>query len=200
MSNETLERPTTTAILPFGIEIDHPRNCDCIIQSVPGLRLRSRITASRTVKDKNGDERVPQDQAKHLGAYPEVPGMQLHVNPMKGAYQVIDPLNTNPDLCERLKKRIEENSPYRTSGKIRGVETQHGELDPHRMKTLVREMLRLIDSGEAKLSKGTRPTEAEVEGLPGNFLLNPGSLVHNTQPTFEKDWDEWVANLTLHGG
>lgn len=198
MSNEaTIER---TALLPFGIEIDHPRNCDCIIQSIPGMRLRSRITSSRTVKDKNGEERVPADQAKHLGMYPEIPGMQLHVNPNKAAYQVLDPLHTDPDLCERLKKRIDENSPYRTGSKIKGVQPQNGELDPHRMKTLVREMLRLVKSGEARLSKGTLPTEAEVDGLAGNYLLNPGSLVHNTQPTYEKDWDAWVANLTLHAG
>lgn len=188
-------------VAPFAIEIDHPRNCDCRIQSIPGATLRSTIKATRTVKDaKTGEERIPKDQANHLGMLPEIPGMQLHVNPNSGLYRIIDPLHGNEELCEKIRKRLVESSPMSVASRINGVKPQAGELDIHRIKTLCREMIRMVQSGEAKVIKGTLPKMDEVEGMAGEFLLNPGAMVHNGQPQYERDWTEWVANLNRMGG
>lgn len=198
-STAELETPVTT-VMPFGIRINHPRNSDVLLQSVPGLRLRSTLKATRTVKDaKTGQEYIPVDQAIALSTFPEVPGMEIHVHPDNLMYRPIDPLDKDEALCERIRKRLAEGGKP-VAGKIKGAKCEPGELDKHRMKTLVREMCQLVASGEAEVCKGSLPTKAQVDGMAGEYLLNPGSRVFNSQPVYEKDWDEWVTNLTRHGG
>lgn len=192
---------TKTVVAPFAIEADHYRCGDLIIQAIPGCRMRSTISASKPAKDaKTGEPRIPQDQAKFLGQFPEIPGMQIHVNPAKLTYVIIDPLDDDEDLCEKIRRTLERVSPFRVGSKLKGVPSQKGTLDVHRMKTLVRELIWWIDSNDAKVIKGTKPDMVDVERLPGKFLLNPGSRVHNTQPQFEEDWEHWVSELTKSGG
>ena len=132
--------------------------------------------------------------------FPPVPGMQLHVNPARLSYVISDPLDEDEDMCERIRKYLNTSSPFRTDARIRGVPTTKGSLDVHRMKTICRELFNLIKLGHVKVVKGLTPRMEDIEALPGNFLLNPGSRVVNTQPMFEKDWDKWVEQLTRSGG
>lgn len=188
-------------VAPFAIVADHPRNCDLLIQCIPGCRLRSRITSMRTVKDaKTGDQMIPVDQARSLAMLPEIPGMELHVNPAKLTYVIFDPLDKDEELCEKIRRQLTTASAIRVDSKLKGVKAQEGVLDVHRMKSLVREMAFIVNSGEAKLAKGSLPSEEDIDCMPGNFLLNPGSRVQNQQPQFEKDWDSWLAQLTRSGG
>ncbi len=138
MSTATKE-PKTTTVQPFGIEADSPRNSDLLLSAIPNCRLRSRIKAGRTVKDAAGDEKIPVDQSRHLGLLPEIPGMQIFLNPGKLTYRVVDPLEDDEDLCEKICKAINANSPSQFANKLRGVPEQNGTLDVHRMKTAVRE-------------------------------------------------------------
>lgn len=191
----------TTVIAPFGIEADHPRNDNLLIQCVPGCILRSAINGSKTVKNaKTGEESVPLDQSMNLGSFPKTPGMHLTVNPEELTVTISDPLYDDEELCERIHKWIDRTSPYNPSDKIKGMETRTEKLDAHRMKTLCREMLWLVEADEAKKLKGPFPDLDLIEGLPGKFLLNPGSRVRNSQPQFEVDWDQWVSRLNASGG
>ena len=188
-------------VQPFSIEVDHPRNCDVLLQSIPGQRLRSSISAGKpTTNVKTGAKVIPPDQSAFLGQFPTIPGMQLHVDPANLTYTIIDPLADDEDLCDRIKRGLDRSGAFRTEGKLRGVPPQRGELDVHRMKTLVREMMWLIGGKEAHVIKGAAPEMSDVEKLPGNFMLNPGSRVPNTQPTFEKDFDAWLERLVAAGG
>ena len=189
-------------VLPFTIEADHPRNCDLYIQSIPGCRLRSAIEGMRPIIDtKTGDVRVPLEQAKSLASFPRTPGMQLHVNPAELTYRVSDPLHGNTVLCDRIQRFLKENPGVgKVADKIDGIPPLDGKLDPHRMKTLVREMLWLLNANEAKLVQGRAPDLEDIEELDGKFLLNPGSRVGNTQPVFEEDFPNWVDNLSRTGG
>ncbi len=201
MTTATMEPKTKTTVAPFGIEADHPRNGDLLLQSVPGCRLRSAISASKHVIDaKTGEPKVPQDQARHLGQLPPIPGMQIHVSPAKLTYMVIDPLHDDEELCERIRKTLDQISPFRMGRTLKGVPPLKGVLDKHRMKTLCRELVWLVDASEAKAVKGTMPELDEVDKLEGEYLLNPGSQVTNMQPRFECDWDKWLAELTRSGG
>jgi hypothetical protein len=201
MVEENVKKQPQVSVEPWGVEIDHPRNCDVLLQSIPGQKMRSRITASRSVKDANsGLDMIPPDQSAFLGQFPPMPGMQLHVQPAKLAYTIIDPLEDDEDLCERIKKSMERTGPFRSSGKLKGVPAQRGTLDVHRIKTLVREMFWLVNSGEARVVKGSLPTMEQIEALPGRFLLNPGSRVANTQPMFADQWDAWVEQMSRVGG
>ena len=193
------ERPgSAVTVLPFGIEADHPRNCDLLIQCIPNCRLRSAIDGVKGHVDEAGNHRVPLDQARHLGAFPRTPGMQLHVDPEHLTYEIVDPMYNNEQLCERVRKYLKEQTGYTTADKLNGAPPQKGTLDVHRMKSLVREMLWLVKAGEAKKCKGAIPEMADIDELPGHYLLNPGMRVPTLQPVYEKDWDDWVARLSTH--
>lgn len=200
MSSSVSEKVRSN-LKPFGIQIDTPRNCDVLLQCVPGCRLRGAVSASKPVIDqRTGDEMIPQDQSRHLGQLPKIPGMEIHVNPDKCTYTIIDPLHDNEELCNRIQKYMNVSSVFRTDGKLSGIPPKIGTLDVHRMKSLCRELLWLIEADEAKVVKGIKPSMEEVEGMAGNFLLNPGSQIPNGQPLFENQFDEWVANLSKTGG
>ena len=196
----TTEVESKTTVAPFGVEADTPRNSDILLQSIPGCRLRGTISATKSVTDfATGELRVPIDQVRCLGLLPTLPGQQIHANPAKLTYQIVDPMFEDEALCERLRKAM-QSAGFNVADKLTGVPLQRGTLDVHRMKTLCRELLWLVEAGEAKLVKGVLPKMEDVEVLPGNYLLNPGSQIPNQQPRFERDWDKWLENLTRSGG
>jgi len=175
-----------TIVPPFGIEIDAPRNNDVLIQSIVGCRLRS------AHKARAGVQTMPM--------VPNIPGMQLHVNPEMCEYSIIDPLHEDTNLCDQIEAVLKQSSQLALQKKLRGVPPRSGTLDVDRMKTLCREILCLVDSDFAVVVKGPKPSIEDVEDLPGDFLLNPGSRVHNSQPRYEKDLDAYERQLSQVGG
>lgn len=195
---EKIEQGT---VAPFAVEADHPRNCDLLLQSVPGARLRSAIDGTKSIVDaKTGDIRVPLDQSRYLASFPKTPGMQIHVNPAKCEYIILDPLedDKNAKARERIKSFLAQHGQRVDA--IKGVPMLRGKLDIHRMKTLCRELLWIVEAGEGKIVLGPTPAIQDIDKLPGHFLLNPGSRVMNTQPMYEKDWDKWFDQLVKSGG
>ena len=186
----------SSSLPPFGVKVDHPRSCDLIVQGIPGCRLRSRITASRmTVVNKDapdGEQVIPPDQSRHLGILPEIPGMELHVNPGKQTYKIIDPLHNNEKILNRLKRGLEQDERPVRGTKYNGLPPQEGTLDQHRMKTLCREMVQWLEVGFVVMAKGPKPSLEDVGELPGKYLLNPGATIPNSQPRFEEDLEAYV--------
>ena len=198
MSTETVER--NIIVTPFAIEADHPRMSDLLIQSIPErYRLRSTIDGSKPGKNSKGEEATPIDQVTVLGSFPKTPGMQLYVNPEECTYKIVDPLNEDEKLCEKIRKWLKQNSGFNMGDKLEGNETIEGKLDTHRMKTLCREMFNLVESGEAKKITASFPNMEEIDELPGYFLLNPGSNISNSQPVYEKDFASWEEKLSRSG-
>ena len=199
MSTDTLEREII--VTPFAIEADHPRMSDLLIQGTPErYRLRSAVDGSKPGKNSKGEEATPIDQVTVLGSFPKTPGVKLHVNPQDCTYKIIDPLNEDEELCERIRKWLKQNSAFNMGDKLKGAKTIEGKLDKNRMKTLCREMFNLVEAGEAKKATASFPDMEEIDSLDGNYLLNPGSNINNSQPVFEKDFDAWVENLSRSGG
>lgn len=187
-------------VIPFAVEVDHPRNDDILLQSIVGCRLRSAIEGSRSAKDvRTGDDLVPADQAKALATFPRTPGMILRVNPRNLTYTIEDPLHNDEELCMKITKFCRGRGMGSTLT-IKGVPLQEGKLDINRMKTLCREIIWWSQEKALKVVAGKLPEMADVEELPGEFLLNPGSRVQNQQPQFESQWDEWVQRLSRNGG
>lgn len=185
-------------VRPWGIEADHPRNCDLLIQSIPGCRLRGAVAAHKPVVDaRTGATSIPIDQMRHLGMLPRIPGMQLHVFPDKLRYEIVDPLHGDEELCQKIEQGLRADGRF--FGSVRGVRPSDGTLDQDRMKTLCREMWRLVELGHAKVVRGSRPSMEEIDAMPGEYLLNPGSRIQNSQPKYEKDYDEWVRRLNQLG-
>jgi len=159
---------------PFGIEISTPRNGDMRLQSIPGCSLRGAIKARAT--------------CRMMPLMPEVPGMQLHVNPAKCKYTIIDPLYKNEALCEQIRLVMEHSDLLMKPGKVlSGVPPQEGTLSVDHMKTLCREILYILGSDHAIMVEGPKPDMEDVEELPGDFLLNPGGGIGSGQPRYEKD-------------
>jgi hypothetical protein len=197
-SAEEIETAPSGFVPEFTIEADHPRNCDLLIQAIPGLRLRGSVDGSRhTIDAKSGDTRVPIDQARALASFPRTPGMHLTISTRRAMYRVSDPLYKNEALLNRISQHFKESG--RGAVQVNGVAPTEGALDRDRMKTLCRELIELAEMGHIKVVAGALPNADEIEDLPGQFLLNPGSRVQNTQPRYERDYEEWVSKLS-HGG
>ena len=180
------------AVAPWGIEIDVYSNSDVIVQSIPGCRLRGAIRAGRTLP--NGEN--PPDSWAVYGKLPQVPGMELHVNPAARSYTIVDPLHTDEDLRATLQRRMLGAGMIGSRTEIRGVPPTKGELDTDRMKTLVREMFRLVRDKMAVVIKGSLPDEEAIDRLPGRYLLNPGSTIPNGHPYYEDEWESWFRRRT----
>jgi len=198
---EDIEEVGTITVSPWGIEADHHRNGNLIIQNIAGCKLRSRIDSSRPVVDaKTGIEGIPVDQSVALASFPRTPGMRLYVDPEKCTYKITDPLDKKDIEAIKRYFRSRQGMLATVSDELKGVPDQEGTLDPHQIKSLCREMLWLVDSGDAKRISGPKPDMEDVDALPGKYLLNPGARVRNSQPRYEEDFDQWVSNLDRTGG
>jgi len=195
----SVEAPAATIPI-FGMEADHPTNSDLVIQAVPGCRLRSRIDPNRPhIDHRTGDAAVPRDRAIGMAGLPVIPGMQITVDTAKCTVEVTDPLHGNDQLCEKINRWL-NNTTGSSTHKVRGVPPHVQTLDEHRIKTLVREIYNIVESGEGRINRGIMPDQADIDTLPGRYLLNPGSQVQNTQPRFEDEWDTWVGVMSRAGG
>ena len=196
-----------SSILPFTIEADLPRNGQLLIQCIPGKpKLRSAFDGAKPAKRGGAgpdaeDPVVPTTQNAFFGDHPRLPGQRIRVNPEQLAYEITDPMYGNEEMCAKLGRWLEAKGVYSGSKTKRdGDKPKSGKLSVHRMKTLCRELLCVLNNGHGKLIDGAKFDLDDVNDLPGHFLLNPGSDVKNGQPTFEKDLDMWVDRLNSVGG
>lgn len=184
----------------WSIEADHPRNSELLIQSIPNLRLRSAFDGLKPAVTKNGKSRTPIDQALQYAGYPRTRGKILTVNPVRLLYEVTDPLHGDVATCAQIRDWLQEKGLLRRPDiKLDGDPPVRGELDVHSMKTLCREMLNLVKQGEAKTVRGDEPTLADINRLPGRYLLNPGLRTSTSQPRYEDDLQGWVDRMNSGG-
>lgn len=188
-----------SSLAPFTLEADHPRNCDVILKGIPNCRLRGALSAAKSVwSEKDQDYIRPETRWTAIGKYPEVPGMQVQVNPAELTYTIIDPLHNNERLLERIKKAMKHGAGH-VPEKLNGVPPRQGTLTVHEMKTLCRELFRRMQNGDMKLVQGPAPTMEAIEQLPGHFLNDPTPRWRIAQPQFEKDVRDWEDRLTRTG-
>mgnify|MGYP003111461454 FL=1 len=176
----------------FSVEADTPRNGDLLLASITGERLRGRIESNKTVTDqRTGQKMTPIDQAAGLATLPMVPGHILKVNPAEYSYEIVDPLAEDESKLDTVNRGLIAKGLQ----PVQGVPKRQGTLDKDRMKTLCREVYHILNADEARWVSGPKFTLDDVDALPGNYLLNPGSQVPNTQPRYEKDFEAWKDNL-----
>lgn len=191
------------AIPVFTFEADHPRNCDLLLQSIPGQKLRSVIDVTKPAFDYLGKDRERGDAVlsayqQAWGAYPKTPGMRVTVDTAKLTVDITDPLNEDLETLTKLNKWLtkpRDGGPI-NSAPVRGDAPKRIQLDVHRIKTLCRELFRLVQMGHGRFVAGIKPSEEDIERLPGKFLLNPGARHQNYQPKFEEDMAAWIDKQT----
>jgi len=197
------EKKKLAAVSPFGIEADHPRNCDLLLGSLANTRLRSTIKPTKMVFDREDGEMIERPAAAGMidGLPAVIPGMQLHVNPGDCTCTVIDPLYEDEDTLEKIRKAMKRSGVFiSVADKIRGLPTKKHTLKQDEMKTLVRELFNLIEAQEARVVRGTAPAMEDIEDLPGHFLTIPVNSGGWKVPRYEKDMDAWVDSLNRIGG
>lgn len=202
--NTTIQKTTknrkTTTVVPFVVEMADPRCNDIVIQCIPGCKLRSAIKSVKKVFSPHKGDETTFAHSGVVPGLPELPGMQVHVFPSTGKYKITDPLHGDERTCNIIKSLLKKQLGFRTAEKLDGSPPVSGKLDPSTMKTLVRELVRLVEGDMAVVIKGERPTEQEMENLPGRYLLNPGSRVPTGQPRYEDELEDYVDNLRRVGG
>ncbi len=194
-------------VSPFAVEADAPGNGDIIIVSIPGVRLRSRLRPNRTIKAYDritGQERdvLPVDQTRALAALPEVPGMQIFVDPANLTYKVVDGMTPEQgEELARAMRRGDNAMQLIAPDKFVPVSAVEGKIDVHEMKTLVRELVRLARLDFVRVVKGVLPDMDDVDNLPGRYLYDPGARhMGFTLPRFEDEYADWVNRLTFKAG
>lgn len=204
MANATEEKPITRNSTTFTVEIDTKRNGDILLQSIEGCRLRGALDPSKvtiaSTQQKTGhfEPTIPLDQTSNLGQLPKVPGQRITVNTKELSYEISDPLRTDENMKNRLLAALKSRG--HGTVKIDGVPTRSGTLTVDRMKTLCRELMWLINDGDAKSVDDNFPTEKDIDALKGDYLLNPGQRTPNMQPQYEKEFPDWIQRLARSGG
>lgn len=188
----------------FVVEANTRRNGDILIKNIPNLRLRGALDPSKTIvasPKQNAEDFepiIPADQSRGLSTIPRTPGQRLYVNIKEKRYKVVDPLRDDESLRDRLASALRQKGL--SVQKIAGVREQRGELSVDSMKSLCREIRDLLEDGHVKEVDGKEvPSRDKIDKLPGEYLLNPGSRFRNSQPRYEKDFEEWEQQLSRVG-
>lgn len=204
MSTGQLAREVKELVVaPFTMEADHPRNCELKLMCIPH-RLRSAFNGNKPVTYTRNNGRVvsyiPKDQLATFGSCPAMPGMTLYVNPLKGIYRIEDPLYGDKETCEDVGRWLKEVSAIRSGATFDGAPPIEASIDMHQMKSLCREMYRIITSGEGKVvGRGVMPSIEDIDNMPGKYLLDPGLQVPTSRPRYEDDLQGWVDRLNHSG-
>ena len=192
------EKKTKTTLKPFTLEADAPNNGNISLHSILGCQLRSRIKSTKRifVKDRMTGEQVERIESAHLipGMPAEVPGMRIEVHPERSAYRVYDPLCDNDELCEEIDAAMAAQSGM-SKKRVRGVKTFTDTLGKDLLKTLMRELRNIVDSGDGVVVKGIMPEMEDIDAMEGDYLTNPGNRTKYHMPRYEKDMDDWAEKL-----
>ena len=196
------KRKMASSVQKFSVEITSKRCSDVVLQSIHGCRLRGGISAVKEVLSPlTSGPKTEMAPSGIIPGIPELPGMQLHIFPASCRCEIKDPLHGNKETCALIKSIVNKRSAvFRVSDELDGVPPREEKLDVDRMKNLVREVFWLIEDGTAKVIGGSKPEMADIENLPGKFLLNAGSNVHYLQPRYEEDLPDYVSKLSSAAG
>ena len=181
-------------VQPFVVEITG-NNSDVVIQSIPACVVRGAVKANKRVFSPKSEGKTTIAPSGNFPGIPEVPGMWLKVNPGRCVCTIEDPLAEDKPLLQELEAALKAVGRMDKGKKLEPLPTRKEELEPSRMKTLVREVVQMIECGMAKMKRGELPAMENIEKLKGHFLLNPGARVANYQPRYEKDYEAYVAKL-----
>lgn len=191
----------------FTIEASGIHGGDIIIQNIGNLRMRGAIRSTKQVFDKQFDPELFEEGKdtrpaanQIIDGVPELPGQRLTVNPAEGTWELTDPLHGNERVMGVVQKALRMRHGVRVSEKLTGVPPQKGSVDKDRMKTLCRELLCFIESEDATVVKGIKPTREDIDEMDGRYLLNASNLGNWHQPRYEDQYDAWVADINRIGG
>lgn len=181
---------TTVQTVPaFAVQATHPRNCDLHLMCLNGvIGRRMRSTTNPLVTNIQGQPRPFNRQ----DPVPVIPGQILRVFPSELRVVMEDPFFGDDVMRDALARWLRKNQGGTSTIPPSGIPPVEGRMDANRMKSLCREILHLLADKSMTQVEGPAFDLEDVDGLPGDYLLNPGSIIPTGQPALEKHWDQYV--------
>lgn len=147
-------------------------------------------------RDENGKRIGSREFGEGISQMPDVPGIHMEIDLDRKFAREYDPLSDDPDKLADACRALgigRGNQSYKAKP---WPTIKYDNLDPHVFKTLVREVMRLVDAGMARVISGHLPKIEAVDKLPGRYLHDVWNSNAN-RPRFEDQVDEYLKNLEL---
>ncbi len=184
MAVDTAEKPVRTMIQPFTVEFGDEANRDILISTLSAVYRGAWKKSNYFRQDKQTGEHIGQDIGT-ANMIPDVPGQRMEFQPGKLSVRIFDPLADNKELLDdfnrgrrRHRQTQETLEPMRES-----VETR----DVNKFKTLVREIVGMVNNGSATLVDGKLPLIGDIDKMDGRYIVDPGDDTYKRQTVFEGD-------------
>jgi len=182
----------------FAIGDDFGRNYT--LKTVPGVILRGEWSLMRMANRKDAYGRpLPVRDMGSMASMPVIPGEEIHVDLSRQEAKIVDPLTRpeNESTKETIEKVARQNNILNVDQKMTvqedrpvGVEKGDG------FKTFVRELVRMVEGGSAKLSQGKLPDPDKLEG---RYLYDPADTVTQLKPRYEDQVESWKMKVAMAG-
>lgn len=183
------ERSMPCGIAPVTLEFGDSWNRNIILDTLYETVLRGRFSLAglhARTEEKNGKmvKIGGVTVSPELSVMPEVPGMRMTIDAKESTARIFDPLEDDPELLDDIN-RVQSNITS-LGGKITFVKSVVRRLDEPTLKTLLREMCRLVEAKSATVVEGSLPKLKQIEKLPGRFLYDP-AFKSQIKPRYEGD-------------
>jgi hypothetical protein len=187
-TTKATEKPPTKPA--FTVEFGDD-NCRNMVLKTLRLKVRGRWSLAILQSREIGGR----DVGAAMSQMPEIPGLRLRVIPKELKIAIFDPLESKPELVERINRVFKaarggaSTTPYKAVERVE----QDFSKDPDKFKTLICELARMKDAGTVKMHDGKFPTEAEIDKMPGRELYDPGGDARTCR--YRDEFPEWSASL-----
>ena len=152
------------------------------------------LMASR--RDSNGKRVGSREFGEGLSQMPDVPGIHFEVDLDRKTAREYDPLADDPEKLSEACRALGigmANPSYKAKP---WPTITYDKLHQDVYKTLVREVVRLVEANMARVVEGRLPAEAEIDKLPGRYMHDVWNSNSN-RPRFEDEVDSYLKNLEL---
>lgn len=107
-----------------------------------------------------------------LGKFPDIPGLQITIDPVRKTAVVEDPLSHwSPQEMDALNQAASAIPGFaRVKFKIEPSDVRD-KMSDNDVKTWCYWVWRMVDAGDAKVVKGSLPSVADIEALPGKIRV-----------------------------
>lgn len=184
------ESPPVEAVRlePFTVEFG---DVYCRNQFINCLRLRARGAWSiQRLHQRPGGGR---DLGSTMSQMPAIPGQQLRVVPREMKAYLEDPLTEDPQLLETINAVAYRARSIWKGNPFKPVPTVTLSLTNDLLVTLIHELHRKVEAGNAVVIKGRLPGNDQIQKIPGRELYDP--LNNGRKPTYVDEVDGWMQRL-----
>lgn len=185
MSNTTAA--AASAVAEFTVEFGDARNRSVIIKTIRQT-VRGHFSLRKFYETETGGRSI----GAAMQRVPDIPGLFMAVDPKNKRAVIYDPWEKKPEMWERLNASLKEALAAK-AGTYGPVARSEMTLSADQIKTLCIELAKKIESGSARVVKGTLPTAAQLEAMPGRELYDP--MNSGRKPRYVDEVEKWQQRI-----